>query len=116
MKKSMLTTTLLSLVVASVLPFSAMSEDGGKKFTPEQREAFKEKMKERHEKKWQESDANGDGAIDKSEFTAQAEKRFEKMDLNGDGKVTKEEKKAARDQWKDKHKGKHKGEAHGDDD
>lgn len=42
-------------------------------------------------------DANGDGAIDRDEFRAQAARRFDRMDTNKDGKVDATERQAARD-------------------
>lgn len=42
-------------------------------------------------------DANGDGAIDRDEFRAQAARRFDRMDTNKDGKIDADERQAARD-------------------
>ena len=42
-------------------------------------------------------DANGDGAIDREEFRAQAVRRFDRMDANKDGKIDPAERQAARD-------------------
>ena len=58
----------------------------------------------RFEERFKTSDANGDGGIDKDEFTANALKRFEKMDANTDGKITREEMKAMREKRKEKMK------------
>ena len=43
------------------------------------------------EKMFKDADANGDGAISKSEFDAFQAKHFKKMDANGDGKITHDE-------------------------
>jgi len=42
-------------------------------------------------------DTNGDGAIDREEFRAQAAQRFDRMDTNKDGKIDAAERQAARD-------------------
>ena len=42
-------------------------------------------------------DANGDGAIDRDEFRAQAARRFDRVDANKDGKIDAAERQAARD-------------------
>ena len=42
-------------------------------------------------------DTNGDGAIDRVEFRAQAERRFDRIDANKDGKIDPAERQAARD-------------------
>jgi hypothetical protein len=42
-------------------------------------------------------DTNGDGAIDRAEFRAQAAQRFDRMDTNKDGKIDAAERQAARD-------------------
>jgi hypothetical protein len=42
-------------------------------------------------------DANGDGAIDREEFRAQAARRFDRMDANKDGKIDAAERQAAHD-------------------
>ena len=42
-------------------------------------------------------DANGDGAIDRNEFRAQAARRFDRLDANKDGKIDAAERQAARD-------------------
>lgn len=51
-------------------------------------------MGQRHHERgemFKKADKNGDGAVDKAEFLAQAEEHFAKMDKNGDGKLTKED-------------------------
>lgn len=102
MKKLM----MLALIAALAgTPVMVHAEDGGAvegkehpKMDPEKRE----KMKERWQQHLKEVDKNGDGAVDKSEFTAQAEKRFAEMDANGDGKITPEERKAAHEKMRAK--------------
>lgn len=42
-------------------------------------------------------DTNGDGAIDRDEFRAQAARRFDRMDANKDGTIDAAERQAARD-------------------
>lgn len=42
-------------------------------------------------------DANGDGAIDRSEYRALAARRFDRIDTNKDGKIDAAERQAARD-------------------
>ncbi|MEO5492788.1 MAG: EF-hand domain-containing protein [Sphingomonas sp.] len=42
-------------------------------------------------------DANGDGAVDRSEFRAQAARRFDRVDANKDGQIDPAERQAARD-------------------
>jgi Ca2+-binding EF-hand superfamily protein len=42
-------------------------------------------------------DTNGDGAIDREEFRAQAAQRFDRVDTNKDGKIDAAERQAARD-------------------
>lgn len=63
---------------------------------------FKQKMQER----LQQMDTDGNGAISKSEFMAQAESRFSKMDSDGDGQITKEERSGMRDKFKQLREGK----------
>lgn len=102
MKKLM----MLALIAALAgTPVMAHAEDGaavaGKehpKMDPEKRE----KMKERWQQHLKEVDKNGDGAVDKDEFVAQAEKRFGEMDANSDGKITPEERKAAHEKMRAK--------------
>lgn len=55
--------------------------------------ARRQLMKQKIEESWSKADKDGDGAISKAEFLAQAEERFSKLDLNKDDKVTKEERK-----------------------
>jgi hypothetical protein len=42
-------------------------------------------------------DSNGDGAIDRAEYRAQAARRFDRVDANKDGKLDADERQAARD-------------------
>jgi len=42
-------------------------------------------------------DTNGDGAIDRAEFRAQAAQRFDRVDANKDGRIDADERQAARD-------------------
>ena len=42
-------------------------------------------------------DTNGDGAVDRDEFRAQAARRFDRIDTNKDGKIDADERQAARD-------------------
>jgi hypothetical protein len=51
---------------------------------------------------FQKADTDGDGAVSKAEFLAQAEERFGKMDVNGDGLVTKDEVVAKKEEYKKK--------------
>ncbi len=54
--------------------------------------------------RFQQADTDGDGAISKGEFLAQAEANFAKMDGNGDGKITADEREAMKEKWKAMHK------------
>lgn len=47
-------------------------------------------------------DTNGDGAIDRSEFRAQAARRFDRVDANRDGTIDAAERQAARDAMGDR--------------
>jgi Ca2+-binding EF-hand superfamily protein len=50
----------------------------------ERAERFRQKMQERIEA----MDTDGDGAISREEYLANAERHFERLDLDGDGYVT----------------------------
>ncbi|MDX1974540.1 MAG: EF-hand domain-containing protein [Rickettsiales bacterium] len=87
---------LTALLTLSCGTANAQEEGGG-----ERREMMKQKMQER----MKEADTNGDGAISKAEFMAQAESRFAKMDANGDGQITQDERGAMRDKFKQMREG-----------
>lgn len=57
-------------------------------------------------------DANGDGKVTPDELAALAEARLLRADADGDRAVSKEERKAARDKWKERRGDHHKGERH----
>ena len=46
------------------------------------------------------ADANSDGAITRSEFTAQTEQRFQRLDTDRDGRITGNEAQAARERFR----------------
>lgn len=54
------------------------------------------------------ADANGDGAISRDEFVAQATRRFERLDLNRDGRIDQAEREQIRQRmraWRGAHGG-----------
>lgn len=55
--------------------------------------------KDRMEHYFTKMDANKDGVVNKSEFTAKSVKMFNKMDANGDGMLTRAEAKEAKKAW-----------------
>ena len=89
----------ISLVVTNFAVISTQAQEFG---GDNRREMFKQKMQER----LQQMDTDGNGAISKSEFMAQAESRFSKMDSDGDGQITKEERSGMRDKFKQLREGK----------
>lgn len=99
MKKMMLMAALVALAGTPVAAFAADTAPTGKSAPTAEQKA---KMKERWQEHLKEVDKNGDGAVDKSEFLAQADKRFTEMDGNADGKITPEERKAAHEKMRAK--------------
>ncbi len=53
------------------------------------------------------ADKDGNGTVDKAEFLAEAETRFQKTDANADGNIDREEMKAQRQKMRKHFKGKH---------
>lgn len=91
MKIQIISAAALIAVSASAYAENTTRPEGGH---PPQRPSMQERMKE--------VDSNGDGAISKAEFLAQAEKHFAKMDRNGDGLITEDERGAMQGKRKDK--------------
>lgn len=58
---------------------------------------LQERMHEQMQAHFKAMDTNGDGAISRDEYLAQAERQFQHLDSNGDGKVTPEEMAALRE-------------------
>jgi hypothetical protein len=58
--------------------------------------------KDRMEHYFTKMDANKDGVVNKTEFTAKSVKMFNKMDANGDGMLTRAEAKEAKKEWRHK--------------
>lgn len=76
--------------------FANIDTDSNGSLTREELEAgHKEHKGKRGGKRFEKSDANGDGALDSSEFRGPAE-AFSRLDTDSDGKLTREELKAGR--------------------
>jgi Ca2+-binding EF-hand superfamily protein len=76
--------------------FANIDTDSNGSLTREELEAGHKKHKgKRGGKRFKKSDANGDGALDSSEFRGPA-KAFSRLDADNDGKLTREELKAGR--------------------
>lgn len=92
------TTNVRKVAVALTLGLISAHALAGDAQAPsnERTEKFRQKMEQRI----QEMDTDGDGAISKAEFLAQAEAKFDRMDANGDGKITPEERQAMREKWR----------------
>lgn len=50
-----------------------------------------ERSRDRMAKRFEKTDTNGNGALDRAEFERMAAERFARMDVNGDGAVTRDE-------------------------
>ncbi len=95
--KKLLTMTVLSMALISTAALA--DHHGGKHKMGGKKGKMIEHM-------FNKNDTDGDGAISKAEFMAEAEERFVKMDGDGDGKITKAEAEAfgeqMRQKWKEK--------------
>lgn len=97
MKRTALLTALL--VTAFALP--AFAQEAAPAAAPA--EGGKPPVARKHGDFIKKLDTNGDGAIDKAEFVADAEAKFTKLDADNDGKVTADEFKALRDKMRAEH-------------
>ncbi len=81
--------------------WAAKREEGGDKAAPalsaETQARMKAKAAERGHNQLGRLDKDGDGKVDRAEFTSHALARHKKMDLDGDSKVTKEEVRATQE-------------------
>ncbi len=89
-RRKIVTAFFLGMLSAQVVAGEATSVSG------DRMEKFRQKMEQRLQK----VDTDGDGAISKAEFLAEAEAKFDRMDANGDGKITPEERDAMREKWR----------------
>ena len=60
-----------------------------------------ERMKQKMQEHWNQTDTDANGAISKAEFLAEAEQKFTKMDTNADGQITQDEREAMHQKMKD---------------
>lgn len=70
--------------------FSEIDSNGDGFLTREENEAFKEKMRKKHDR-FSRADSNEDGKVSADEFAAQSEKMQKKLDKDGDGTISREE-------------------------
>lgn len=70
--------------------FNAIDSNGDGFLTREENEAFKEKMRKKHDR-FSRMDSDGDGKISAEEFAAHSEKMQKKLDKDGDGKISRKE-------------------------
>jgi Ca2+-binding EF-hand superfamily protein len=85
--------------------FKAMDTNGDGKLSPdEMRAGHKEAANESMKKRFDEADANHDGALTREETkkSPMLYRHFDEMDANHDGKVTKEEMDMATEYWRRK--------------